>query len=71
MVSFNLGEEIGKGIFFVLSRAWDKTKKKMFLYFFTELKTYTLSYFYLHKSHLNLAIILRTRNVPLFTLFYY
>ena len=71
MVSFKLGEEIGRDVFFVLSRAWDKTKKNIFLYFFTELKTYNLSYFYLHKSCLNLAIILRTRNVSLFTLFYY
>ena len=70
MVNFNLGEEIGKDVFFFFTSV-GQDEKKMFLYFFTELKTYTLSYFHLHKSHLNLAIILRTRNVPLFTLFYY
>ena len=65
MLSFELGKEIDKGAFFVLSRArdkkkfWvptrnrtvsharDKTKKNTFLYFFTELKTYYPSYFYL------------------------
>ena len=36
-------------IIFSLSHACDKTKN-IFLYFFTELKTYHLSYFYQHKS---------------------
>ena len=31
----------------ILSHPREKTKKNTFLYFFTELKTYHLSYFYL------------------------
>ena len=36
MVSFKLGKEMEKDVF-VLSQTWDK--EKIFLYFFTELKT--------------------------------
>ena len=44
ILSFELGEEMEKDVFFFFVPARDKTKKKIFLYFFTELKTNNLSY---------------------------